>query len=347
MRDVHSRSPMAARRIPFLARLYRYAFRHGTTRRQELFIQLPLQKLFRLYRSFAAFPHWGEFTYQRFGKTEVIRFDARNVQFQPLYKEIWRRGYEQEVSILLDTFLPEGGTFYDIGSNWGYFSLYAASNRSKLTIHAFEPHPGTFRDLCACVQQAGLTDMVNSHNFALSNEDSDSFIELPDGLHSGSAEVNRSGRGTPIKTKSLDSLDLPSPDAIKLDVEGHELQVLQGGRKILETSRPYIIMESKRYHGSAAALTLAPLAYLRELGYELFAPSVKRSVAGQEYFIPCGALLDTGEMQCIESSDCLALIPFEPNTRFTLQPDVNVFACHSSRKEFLLSLFRAWKKVGG
>lgn len=342
IREVHSRSPLMVRRVPFLARFYRYAFQQQASRKRELLVHVPLQKLFRLCRRMARFPHWGEFRYERLGQPTTVRFDARNLQFQTLYSGIWDRGYEQDVSALLDIVLPEGGTLYDIGSNWGFCSLHAASNRSRLNIHAFEPHPRTFQDLVSCVQQAGLADLVTCHNVALSNQDKQAFIDLPDGLHSGSAELNLRGRGVRVQTRRLDSMELPSPDAIKVDVEGHELEVLEGGRRVLESARPFLMMESKRHYGSAAT-TLEPLRYLAGLGYELYVPAVKRQVGGADYFVPYGVMLETGHIQWIELADCLALIPCEPATRFLLQTDINVFACHLSRKGQLLTEFREWR----
>ena len=304
-----------------------------------MFVHAPLQKLFRAYRALAKFPHTGEFDYQRLGRVSTVRFDATNLQFQALYGQVYHAGYEQELAALLDVLLPEGGTFFDIGSNWGYFSLYAASNHQRLAIHAFEPHPRTFRDLTSCVTQAGLDKLTTCHNLALSSSDGEAFIHFPDGLHSGAAEVNAHAQGTRITTRQLDSLHVPTPDVIKMDVEGHEIEALKGAVTVLQTSRPFIVFENKRNHQTPAQ-TLDPLRFLEDLGYEFFIPAVKRAEAAIAYFLPCGYQEDIRRVQAINPVDCLALVPFEPATRFMFQHDINVLACHTGRREQLCSLFR-------
>lgn len=338
LREIRTRAPLTVRRIPFLARFYRYAFHHQASRKKDLFVHVPLQKLFRAYRGLAKFPHWGEFDYHRLGRTSTVRFDATNLQFQALYGRVYLDGYEQELAALLDVLLSEGGTFFDIGSNWGYLSLYAASDHRQLSIHAFEPHPSTFRDLAGCVTQAGLDELATCHNLALSNRDGEAFIHFPDGLHSGSAEVNTLAQGTQITMRRLDSLPLRAPDVIKMDVEGHELEALQGATATLQSARPFIVFENKRNY-QMPAQTLGPLQFLAGLGYEFFIPAVKRAEAAKDYFLPCGYQEVIRRVQAIKPQDCLALVPFEPATRFLFQHDLNVLASHTSRRPQLDALF--------
>ncbi len=63
----------------------------------------------------------------------------------------------------------------------------------------------------------------------------------------------------------LDGLDLPAPDLIKLDVEGHEAAVLAGGTETIRRGRPFIVLESWWRPDDVAAMT-APLAALEAAG---------------------------------------------------------------------------------
>ncbi|MBK8233225.1 MAG: FkbM family methyltransferase, partial [Candidatus Eisenbacteria bacterium] len=59
-------------------------------------------------------------------------------------------------------------------------------------------------------------------------------------------------------------------DLIKIDVEGHELQVLEGLEKTLKRSRPVLVVESNTWTRSRFADYEAPLEFLRGRDYALF-----------------------------------------------------------------------------
>lgn len=338
IKQIRLRKPLVLRTFPSLARYYCLAFQTPGTRKKELFFYVPLRKLFPLCRKLGILSSAGDFDYERLGKTINIKFDARNVQFQALYGRVYEYGYEQELGLLLDCLLPAGGTFYDIGSNWGYFALYAASNRAQVKVHAFEPFPNTHRDLKSCVEQAGLNDQVTRHELALSNNDGEAFIEIPDGIHSGTAELTTNSRGVRIVTRRLDSLQLPPPDFIKMDVEGHEAEALRGGLNTLKSARPYLVFENKRDYPEPGK-TLEPLLILEELGYHFFVPALQTAFARKPYYVPCGWQLDIRRMQEIKDHDHLALVPFTAAERFLYQHDINVLACHESRLAELQAVF--------
>jgi FkbM family methyltransferase len=316
--------------LPFLARFYRYAYHHKSDSRWEMRWMKILRKFFPVFRRFRG-TSTGEFEYDRNGQRTKIIFNARNVQFLGVYVPV--HGYEPEVAALLDSMLPEGGTFYDIGSNWGYFTLYAASSRAHVTIHSFEPLPETYQDLVECVQQAELSSAVTCHNLALSDKDSEAFIEIPDGLHSGSAEITPRG-SIRIITRKLDTLGLPPPDFIKLDAENHELEILRGAVKTLETARPFIVFENKPDYLRPEKI-LEVLFFLAGMDYQFYVPAVSRKSATHDFFMQAG-------WHPVGENDQLALIPFQPAARLLYQHELNVFACHKSRKSELLAKFKSW-----
>ena len=345
IKEVRLHEPIVARQVPSMARYYRFAFQTPASRKAELFFYVPLRKLFPVCRTLGLLPRMGTFDYERLGQTATIQFDAANTQYQAIYGSLYDSGYEQEVGLLIDNLLPEGGTFYDVGSNWGYFSLHAASRHARLAIHAFEPFPASLRDLQSCVAQAGLTNLVSCHALALSNADGEAFIHVPDGLLSGTARLTGDAGATRITTRRLDGLKLPPPDFIKMDVEGHEAQVLQGSLETLKSSWPFLVFENIRDYSSPAK-TLEPLLTLAKLGYRLYIPAVKTKHAEVDYFLPCGWQIDVGRLQPIRDRDWLALSPFEPSARYLFQNDFNVFACHETRHSQLLSVFKEWHPSG-
>jgi len=331
IKEFPARAPFSVQQLPFMARFYRDAYLQEITGQAEFWRSRVLRRLFRIYRLLCR-SSVGEFDYARLGQHATIKFNARNVQFQALYAPFFKFGYEPEVGALLDLMLPEAGTFYDIGSNWGYFTLHAASNHSRLTVHAFEPMPATYQDLTSCVAQAGLSDLVTCHNMALSSADGEAFIHIPDGLHSGMAEVSKLGGTTRIATRRLDSLGLPEPDFIKMDVEGHEIEILNGAKETLKASWPFIIFESKP-DSLRPEKAVEVLFFLAALGYHFYIPAVQRQLDGRSCFMQCAGFP-------IADEDKLALVPFEAGTRLLWQHDINVFACHESRQQELMTVFK-------
>lgn len=317
---------------PLLARFYCFAYYGQSSNRMGFWMTRILTRMFRVYRRICG-PSMGEFGYERLGRSRVIRFNAKNLQYQALYAPFYQYGYEPEVGAILDLMLPEGGTFLDIGSNWGYFTLYAASNHSRLTVHAFEPVPATFQDLVSSTEQAGLSGVATCHNLALSSIDGEAFARIPDGLHSGLAEISNSGGAARIVTRRLDSLELPEPDFIKMDVEGHEFDVLNGAEETLKSSRPFIIFESKPdpLHPEKA---LKALFFLAALGYQFYVPALQRRLDGQSYYRQYAGYP-------ISDEDKLALVSFDSGARLLWQYDINVFACHEQRQQKLMSVFKS------
>ncbi|NQW12560.1 MAG: FkbM family methyltransferase [Alphaproteobacteria bacterium] len=92
----------------------------------------------------------------------------------------------------MEVFLTGDRVFYDIGSNWGYFSLYAATlpNYSG-PIHAFEPIEETFCDLNNWVGQTGQVKRISCHKTALSDRDGTSHMGVVSS-DSGLASLARS-----------------------------------------------------------------------------------------------------------------------------------------------------------
>jgi FkbM family methyltransferase len=289
-----------------------------------------VRKIFPIFRRLCSRSK-GEFEYVRNGRPVNITFNASNVQFFEVYVTV--DGYELEVEALIDVLLPEKGTLYDIGSNWGYFTLYSAACRDNLTIHSFEPMPETYADLSSCLQQAGLSDIAFCHQIALSDKNSEAFLWIGDGMDSGTAAISQE-QGVRITTRRLDDLKLPAPDFIKMDAENHEIKVLNGAVETIQKSRPFIVFENKPdyVHPETA---MEAIYFLERLGYQFFIPAVKRPSDIRDYFMQVFWHRITGR-------DGLVLFPFPAESRLLFQHELNIFACHKDRLPELLKHFKAW-----
>jgi FkbM family methyltransferase len=184
----------------------------------------------------------------------------------PLSLRLWVRGHrewragEAELAVLSGVWEP-GRTFVDVGANLG---LYAhAAKRRGMRVVAVEPHPqlaGNLRRL--------LGRKVTVLPVALSDRPGQASLYLPSyqgrDLEARSSLEITANRGLAqreikVETTTLDALALRDVAVIKIDVEGHELAVLRGGRRLIERDRPALLVEiEERHHpgGSAAVFAL-------------------------------------------------------------------------------------------
>jgi FkbM family methyltransferase len=283
-------------------------------------------------------PKFGEFEVRCVEGPRRVTFDPRNTQFESVYAPQYRNGYEIETAALLDVLIPQDGVFFDIGANWGHFSVGTAVRPGFVgRIHAFEPNPRSFADLSAVINQLDLGGRVFCHPHALSDRNGSGTISLPNGFQSGLATVGLRGAGWPISLRTLDSLELEAPDVLKIDVEGHEANVLRGAAKVIASAAPMLILESW-LDFAKPEVTIEPLKILSQAGYELFQSAVRMEVAGGPVLHPAGTHVGTsGEVE-------LHLVRFSAEERFLRGTHFNVFGCHRDRRCELEAKF-SWSTV--
>lgn len=159
------------------------------------------------------------------------------------------------------------GTALDVGANIGNHSIFLADLFSR--VHAFEPNPALVPLLEYNVREH---PNVTVHPFGASSSDISVEAEIPS-TNVGGGAVRRDpsgGRtGGTFKLRRLDDvpelLEADAIDFIKIDVEGHEIEALEGMAALIERHRPLIAIEqnaSAVREGSTDAVDR-----LRGLGY--------------------------------------------------------------------------------
>jgi FkbM family methyltransferase len=144
-----------------------------------------------------------------------------------------------------------GDTALDVGANFGVFTkLFSQLVGPAGSVIAFEPIPKTFRTLSEGIERLHLRN-VQPINRAVSDHVGTVFMTVPlfpnswgDNLYEAHIVPNPDSRTTfAVNTVTVDSLQLSRVDFIKIDVEGHELEVLRGGRETIAKYHPTLMVE--------------------------------------------------------------------------------------------------------
>jgi FkbM family methyltransferase len=206
--------------------------------------------------------------------------------------------FEPNEFAFLDRTLRRGMTFIDVGANDGLYTLFAArrvGRRGRAV--AVEPSSRERANL-ECNLARNRLRRVAVVPTALAEEAGNAVLQIAPALHGGHntlggfAHEGVSAIGTErVPVETLDGLakrlGLGKVDVIKIDVEGAEVRVLEGGRALLKASRPVLLIEAnedalRKQATSAEEL----LALLKSLDYAIFAFSdttglVERWVEGE------------------------------------------------------------------
>ncbi|WP_075995639.1 FkbM family methyltransferase [Salaquimonas pukyongi] len=142
--------------------------------------------------------------------------------------------------------------FIDIGANIGVYSIVLAAEESVSKVHAFEPVPSLAKEMRRNIDLNGIKDKTEMYEFVLSDESGRAnFIVRSD--FAGDSGVQETHLFSDLPYRSVESYRKCKLDdvlnfsnreiVVKVDVEGHEIQVLKGAKELLKNNRGYIQLE--------------------------------------------------------------------------------------------------------
>lgn len=125
----------------------------------------------------------------------------------------------------------------DVGAHVGFW-LKDLCKRFK-NVYAFEP----ISDVRECLVKNITDKNYTLFPFALGNENKTTKVNyIPEAT--GNTYISDEGNRE-IELKRLDDLELPKIEYIKIDAEGYEIEVLKGGKNLIEKYKPFIHVEIK------------------------------------------------------------------------------------------------------
>lgn len=214
----------------------------------------------------------------RYGDRLVV--DPRSTMWRYTY---FHGEYEPALSRLAARVVRDGDVCLDVGANVGWYTLLLRRLVGPSgAVRAFEPNPSAFARLSANVDRAGSPPNVRLHPCGLGPKEQDGVLHLFQGIADGHASLSDQGR-TDFATircrvrrldDILDEERVGDVSFVKLDVEGAEMGVVEGGARLFaQTVPPVLLAEMARattrsfgYGPAALVETLRRLA-----GYRFFA----------------------------------------------------------------------------
>jgi FkbM family methyltransferase len=135
----------------------------------------------------------------------------------------------------------------DIGAHWGLYSLYAKF-LPLCTFYSYEPYPFSFNLLNENIKCNNITN-VKTFNMAIAEKETDTILNVCEsnkGLNTlGSNPIRFNDiEKINVKTNTIDNLFFDKGvDFIKIDTEGYEYFILQGGMNTIKKYKPVIQLE--------------------------------------------------------------------------------------------------------
>lgn len=164
----------------------------------------------------------------------------------------------------LQRVIPSVGSAIDVGANAGMYSYKLSQHFEK--VFAFEINADLTQELSAC--NPGNIEIV--HKGLSSDVDSATlYIPIYQGhpltgwasLQPGNCPVAQDHLEKPVEVCRLDDFQLDTVSFIKIDVEGHEVEVLKGAYDTIKTHRPHLLIEVREENFERVSDFFAPLHY--------------------------------------------------------------------------------------
>lgn len=189
-------------------------------------------------------------------------------------KDTWQLYHAKKV-------LSPGCVIFDIGATFGYYSCVLASAFIKnCSIYSFEPYPSNYERLIRNISLNNLESCIHAYRTGLSDSEGTASMKF-NPANTGAVHVTERNGNIVLATIDhfCDKEGIENIDFIKLDVEGFELFVLNGGEITIRRSKPVILIElnpkTLNRFGLASQDVIDKLA---DYGYSMFVPNRQRLV---------------------------------------------------------------------
>lgn len=128
--------------------------------------------------------------------------------------------------------VKDGMTVLDLGANIGYVTLIMADIVGKKGhVYAIEPDPRNYKILSKNIEVNNISSFVDSYHMGVSNNTGEITFYASDKSNlGGMTRSKHTSKAITVKVTKLDDFlkDKQKPQFMKMDIEGHEVEVLEG-----------------------------------------------------------------------------------------------------------------------
>jgi FkbM family methyltransferase len=204
----------------------------------------------------------------RYNYTMIINYEGCKLLIRPLVDfiemEMVSGRWEPYVKAILDKEVKSGDVVADVGANIGIYAVPLAKRVSKVI--AFEPHPKTSEMLETSIKLNQLSNIMLIKR-AVGEKREKVLLDISSApAFSNISSSNTLDQGTGCV--EIESIDLDTAlamenrlDWLLVDIEGFEVNALNGARKTLETLSPKIIVETYHNHKDEVSTILTNEGY--------------------------------------------------------------------------------------
>ncbi len=214
---------------------------------------------------------------EEFGNTPILISPDARLQ----HLKLGSAAFDNDLLQLAINHVKEDFIVWDIGANVGVFSFAAASLAKSGRVFAVEPDPWLSQLLVKSIQNKRNSNLhIELVSLAIANSPGIVKLAIAERGRASNYLQSFGGRSqtggvrmthlVPVLSLDLISEQIPSPTLVQIDVEGAEWSVLQGGRALIEKSRPIIAIEVSNTTESNVTRFLMSLGYvLKDLSTDI------------------------------------------------------------------------------
>tara|TARA_B100000686_G_C16532115_1_gene832873 strand:+ start:127 stop:903 length:777 start_codon:yes stop_codon:yes gene_type:complete len=220
---------------------------------------------------------------QNFKKIEFLlkKLIPKKYQFKKRIERSIKNLDEPEIDIIKNLILT-GTDAIDVGVYRGVHSFEMSKYSSN--VHSFEPNPIIYNDLVDTLPL--IKKNIKLYNFALSDKNGEVKIRIPirdknankknyeEYFKMGLATIHENNNFDNFEeftviSKKIDDINFENKISfIKIDVEGHELEVIKGGLNLINKFKPSLMVEIEEKHSKKPILET--INFISNIGYKVF-----------------------------------------------------------------------------